>query len=386
MSDIPRRKLEHLDLCIREDVEARRGTLLEDVQLLHEALPELAWHEVDPSLELLGRQLQAPLLITGMTGGAPEAREVNLALAAAAQKNGFGIGVGSQRAMLVDPALAETYRLREVAPDVLLLANLGAVQAREVGPERVATLARAIGADAVCIHLNAAQELVQDDGDRDFRGLLETLTALVQELPIPLIVKETGCGLAPRTLARLRAAGVRWVDVAGAGGTSWTGVESLRGSPRQRALGELLREWGVPTAASIVYAERAGFDVIASGGVRNALDVARALALGAQVAGLALPFLRAWSAEGSEGVMKAGEALSEGLRAVMALTGSRRIADLRRAPRILGPELERWLAPRASGEPADPSADPPADPSADPPADQFGSYGQQCPGVGSGAI
>src|SRR5690606_14483073 len=137
-----------------------------------------------------------------MTGGASEARTVNLALAAAAQKNGFGIGVGSQRAMLIDPALAETYRLRDVAPDVLLFANLGAVQAREAGPERVAALARAIGADAVCIHLNIAQELVQDDGDRDFRGLLRALSGLVQELPIPVIVKETGCGLAPRTLAR----------------------------------------------------------------------------------------------------------------------------------------------------------------------------------------
>jgi dihydroorotate dehydrogenase len=256
------------------------------------------------------------------------------------------------------------------APVVVWVILRRAVQAREAGAQRVATLARAIGADAVCIHLNVAQELVQDDGDRDFRGLLRTLSQLVQELPVPVIVKETGCGLAPRTLARLSAAGVRWVDVAGAGGTSWTGVESLRGSARQRALGGLLREWGVPTAASIGYAERAGFGVIASGGIRDAIDVARALALGAQVAGLALPFLRAWAAGGTEGVINAAEALSEGLRAVMALTGARRVEDLRGVPRVLGPELDRWLALRSPGEPTDRSE----------------RFGQQSRGVGSREI
>jgi isopentenyl-diphosphate delta-isomerase len=348
VSGIGRRKLEHLELCIGADVEARRGTLLDEVELLHEALPELAWDQVDPSVELLGRRLQAPIVITGMTGGAPEARAVNLALAAAAQKHGFAVGVGSQRAMLLDPALADTYRMRDAAPDALLFANLGAVQARDAGPERVAALARSIGADAVCIHLNAAQELVQDEGDRDFRGLLGAIAALVQELPLPVVVKETGCGFAPGTLARLREAGVRWVDVAGAGGTSWTGVESLRGSPRQRALGALLRDWGVPTAVSIVHAERAGLAAIASGGVRDALDVARALALGARAAGLALPFLRAFAAGGEAGVLEAGARLAEGVRAVMALTGARRVEDLRRVPRVLGPRLAAWLESAAA--------------------------------------
>src|SRR5690606_13349052 len=207
---------------------------------------------------------------------------------------GLAMGVGSQRAMLVDAAAADSYRVREVAPDVLLFANLGAVQAREAGPARVAALVDEIAADALCLHLNAAQELVQDEGDRDFRGLLATVERLVRVLPVPLVVKETGCGFAPRALARLRDAGVRWVDVAGAGGTSWTAVEALRGSPRQRALGAGLREWGVPTAAALVYAERAGLAAIASGGIRSAADVVAALALGARAAGLALPFLRAF--------------------------------------------------------------------------------------------
>jgi isopentenyl diphosphate isomerase/L-lactate dehydrogenase-like FMN-dependent dehydrogenase len=164
------RKSAHLELCIGEDVESRNGTLLDEVHLFHEALPELSWDEVDPSLEVFGRRLQAPILISGMSGGAEEARELNRALASAAHKLGLGMGVGSQRAMLLDPASADTYRVREVAPDILLLANLGAVQARDAGPARVARLASEIGADALCIHLNPAQELVQDEGDRRLSG------------------------------------------------------------------------------------------------------------------------------------------------------------------------------------------------------------------------
>jgi isopentenyl-diphosphate delta-isomerase len=344
MSEIQSRKLAHLELCIERDVESHRSTLLSEVQLVHEALPELAWHEVDTSVEVLGRRLLAPIVISGMTGGAPEAGEVNRALATAAQKVGLAMGVGSQRAMLLDPSLADSYRVRDAAPDVLLFANLGAVQAREAGPDRVAALARQIGADAVCIHLNAAQELVQDEGDRDFRGLVAAISGLVEELPFQVIVKETGCGFGPATLERLRAIGVALVDVAGAGGTSWTGVEALRGSARQRALGETLREWGIPTAASLLFAERVGIPAIASGGIRTALDVVRALALGASAAGLALPFLRAHASGGASAVLESAERLAESVRAVMALTGARRVEDLRTVPRVLGPELQRWAA------------------------------------------
>lgn len=353
MSEIVERKLSHLDLCVRGDVESRASTLFDEVRLLHEALPELSCHEIDPSLELMGRWLQAPILISGMTGGAPRARALNRALATGAQKFGLGMGVGSQRAMLVQPELTSTYQVRDVAPDILLLANIGAVQARDSGTARVADLVQAIGADALCVHLNAAQELVQDEGDRDFRGCLEAIGALVSELPTPVIVKETGCGLAPGSLARLREVGVRWVDVAGAGGTTWTGVEALRGSRRQRMLGAELREWGVPTAASLVYAQRAGFRSIASGGIRGALDAVRALALGAEAVSLALPFLRAHAERGEQGVFETAEALCEGVRALMLLTGARRTSELKRVPRVIGPELAGWLAssgaPRADG-------------------------------------
>jgi len=343
MSEISRRKASHLELCIREDVESHGRTLLDEVYLFHEALPELSCSEVDPSLELLGRRLLAPVLISGMSGGTEEARELNRALATAAQKHGLGMGVGSQRAMLLDPASIETYRVREVAPDILLLGNLGAVQARAAGPERVARLAEEIGADALCIHLNVAQELVQDEGDRDFRGCLATLGDLVSRFSIPIVVKETGCGFSPGTLDRLRDVGIRWVDVSGAGGTTWAGVEALRGSPRQQALGAELREWGVPTAAAVVFACRAGLCTIASGGIRSAADAVRALALGADAVSLALPFLRAYAEEGVTGVLGAAGRLIEGICALMLLTGARKVADLRRVPRGLGPALRGWI-------------------------------------------
>lgn len=343
MSELEGRKRSHLALCATQDVEHHGGTLLDDVHLLHDALPELSIDEIDLGSELLGRRVEAPVLISGMSGGTPEAGELNRALAAAAEKFGLGMGVGSQRAMLLDPATADTYRVRDVAPSILLLANLGVVQARDSGTARVASLVEAIGADALCIHLNAAQELVQDEGDRDFRGCTAAIAELVAELPVPLVVKETGCGLAPSTLARLRDAGVRWVDVSGAGGTSWTAVESLRGSERQRALGLELREWGIPTAASVVWATRAGLRVIASGGIRGPRDVAHALALGADAVALALPLLRAWREAGGAGVILAVERLLESLRVVMLLSGVRRASGLQRAARVIGPDLRAWI-------------------------------------------
>lgn len=351
MNGIERRKLEHLDLCIEKDVEARATNLLEEVHLLHEAIPELAWDQVDPSLTLLGRRLQLPLLVSGMTGGAERAREINLALAEMAQKLGLGMGLGSQRAMLHDPDAAASYRVREVAPDILLLANLSVVQAREVGVARVAALVEAVGADAICIHFNVAQELVQDEGDRDFRGALETLAELVEGLAVPVIAKETGCGFGPRTLARLAATRVAAVDVSGRGGTSWTAVESERGSERQRLLGSALREWGVPTAAAIVYARRAGLPVIASGGIRTPLDIIRSLTLGADAVSLALPFLRAFAEGGRGALLSHAERLAEGLQSLMLLVGARELKELPEIPRVVGPSLKAWLGPlnHASG-------------------------------------
>ena len=344
MSRISKRKSEHLKLCAEGDVEHRGSTLLEQVHLIHDSLPELSCGEVDLSVDFMGRRLLAPFVVSGMTGGTEEAGVLNRALAELAQKQGFAMGVGSQRAMLLDAEVADSYRVRDVAPDVVLLANMGAVQAREAGTERVADLCRGIGADGLCIHLNPAQELVQDDGDRDFRGCLAAIAELVVSLPVPVVVKETGCGLGPRTLARLAQIGVERVDVSGAGGTSWTAVEALRGSPRQQALGGDLREWGIPTAASILFARRAGLRCIASGGVRSGLDAARAIALGADAVAMALPWLQAFASGGAVELQATADRLIETLRAACLLTGSQDLAALREAPRVLGPELRAWTA------------------------------------------
>lgn len=351
MPSLPSRKQEHLDLCANGDVEARRSTLLDEVHLLHEAIPDLSVVDIDPSVELLGRRLSAPLVISGMTGGTARAGVINRALATAAQKHGLAMGLGSQRVLWAKPDTRDTFSVRDVAPDVLLLGNIGAVQARDAGPRRVLELAESIGADALCIHLNVAQELVQDDGDRDFRGCLECIGELAARLPLPVVVKETGCGMGPSTLRRLREAGVRTVDVAGAGGTTWTGVEALRGSARQQELGQALREWGIPTAASLIFARRAGLSAIASGGLRSPLDVVRALALGAEAAGMALPFLRAFEQGGVDGVLRHADRLIDGVRALMLLVGARSLVELRRAPRVLGPGLRAWTEPQAGDEP-----------------------------------
>ncbi len=343
MTEVARRKASHLALCTDNDVEARGSTLLEEVTLLHDALPELALDQVDLRVDFLGRRLAAPILISGMSGGAEQARTLNRELAAAAQRHGFAMGLGSQRAMLDEAYRADTYRVRELAPDVPLLANLGVVQARDAGPKAVEALVRDIDADGLCLHLNAAQELVQDEGDRDFRGCLAAIGEIVAQVPAPVVVKETGCGLAPATLNRLRGAGVRWVDVAGAGGTTWTGVEALRGSAAQRVRGETLREWGIPTAASLIYARRRGLRTIASGGIRDGADVIRALALGAELVGLALPFLRAFARGGREGLDQEATGLTETLRAMMLLTGAQRVATVRKVPRVIGGKLQRWI-------------------------------------------
>ncbi|MEM7411152.1 MAG: type 2 isopentenyl-diphosphate Delta-isomerase [Myxococcota bacterium] len=338
------RKQAHLDLCAEEDVEYRGSTLLEEVHLLHHALPERSLAQVDTAVDLFGRRWSAPIYIAGMTGGTERAGEINRALAAAAQKTGLALGLGSQRPMWTDPEVAASYRVRDVAPDVVLFGNLGAVQVRDVGTDAVVELAEAVRADAFCVHLNVAQELVQDEGDRDFRGCLNALAELVDRLAVPVIAKETGCGFSPPTLAALQETGVAWIDASGSGGTSWPGVEALRGSSRQAAMGGVLREWGIPTAASVLYARQAGYRTLASGGIRNAHDVARALALGAEAAGLALPFLRAYTRNGVAGVMSAAEELIEGLRSLCLLSGVARPADLVRAPRVIGPVLERWAA------------------------------------------
>lgn len=344
------RKADHLALCAEEDVGFRqRTTLLECVRLVHDALPDLALGAVDASVTLFDKKLRAPLVIASMTGGTEEAGRINRELAGIAEERGYGFGLGSQRAMHVRGGTSPTYRVRQQAPSTLLLGNVGVVQARAMTTSEVRVLVDEVGADALCVHLNPAMELVQPGGDRDFAHGLEAIGRLVRDLGVPVIVKETGCGISPSVGRRLRDVGVRHVDVSGAGGTSWVGVETKRaeavGDLGARALGEALWDWGVPTAASIGLLASQGFDtLVATGGIGSGLDVARALALGASAAGIARPVLRALASGGREGALAYLDAVENELRAVMLLTGSRDLPALRRAPRVVVGELAAWLS------------------------------------------
>ncbi|MBI5480166.1 MAG: type 2 isopentenyl-diphosphate Delta-isomerase [Deltaproteobacteria bacterium] len=346
-TDIRQRKQDHLTLCTSGEVQFRkRDTLLRDVHLVHQALPELADHDLDLGVTLAGRRLRAPLVIAGMTGGVAEAAAINQDLAAAAERLGLAFGLGSQRAMLRHPEVADTYQVRAVAPTTMVLANLGVVKARQMRTAEVRALCDAVGADALCLHLNVGMELVQDGGDRDFRGGVATIRRLEEELGLPVIVKETGCGLSRRAATTIAAAGVRTVDVGGAGGTSWVGVEATRAEdPQARAVGEVLWDWGIPTAASVAYCAEAGLEVIATGGIRDGYDVARALALGARAAGVAAPLLKAQREGGVEAVVAALETIIRTLRAVLLLCGCRTPTSLALAPRVVVGELRSWLEP-----------------------------------------
>jgi isopentenyl-diphosphate delta-isomerase len=344
-SDIQQRKVDHLDLCATDDVAFReRTTLLEHVRLVHQSLPDLHQDDIDTRVELFGKTLRAPVVIAGMTGGTERAAEVNRELARIADRRGYAFGLGSQRAMKREPETAWTYQVREWAPDVLLFGNVGVVQARDYDTATLEALVGDIGADALCVHMNPAMELIQPGGDRDFRGGTETFTRLARELSVPVIAKETGNGISAETATKLYAAGVRAVDVSGAGGTSWVGVETLRATGEARALGQLLWDWGIPTAASVCFVTRVGMTAIATGGIATGYDVARAIALGASAGGIARNVFKAFMVGGAAGAEAFLDRVERELRAVMLLTGCATLDALMRAPRILTGELAEWTS------------------------------------------
>jgi isopentenyl-diphosphate delta-isomerase len=324
-SDTSRRKREQLDVVLTREVESGCGNGFERYRFVHDALPEIDLCSVSTATTFLGRALKLPLLIEAMTGGAPGTEIVNRNLAVAAERTGAAIGLGSQRAMLEESSVAYTYQVREWAPSVLLFGNIGAIQLRRQGPDAAIGLARQVGADGLVVHLNPAQEVSQEGGDTDWSGVLAAIVGLCAQAELPIVVKETGCGISGSVASRLERAGVAAIDVAGVGGTCWTNVEELRRG--NEAL--VPPGWGIPTADALVECRGAvHVPLIASGGMRTGLDCAKALALGASLVGLALPLLKP-ALESAGAVASALAALGEQIRTIMFLVGAADLPRLR---------------------------------------------------------
>ena len=320
---IENRKKEHVDSARTENVEYSFPPGFGDVRFVHRPLPEMDLENVSTECRLFGKKLSAPFIIEGMTGGYKGAEKINTELAAAAQREGVALGVGSQRVMLEKPELATTYKIRNVAPDTVLIGNIGGCQLEKYGMKRIRGMLDDIEADALAIHLNPLQEMVQPEGDRKFSGIVSQIGIFAKDLGLPVLVKETGAGIGRETAEALKKVGVKLIDVSGAGGTSWSKVEYMRSGEAP-----VFGDWGNPTCECIATCSEV-METIASGGVRNGLDAAKAIALGASYAGAALPFLKAKDLVAEMARWK------RDLKIAMLLTGSKDIAALKRAKLII---------------------------------------------------
>lgn len=330
------RKRDHVELVVGRDVTFRSKTTgLERYDLEHDALPEIDFGDVDASVEFLGRRCSMPVLISSMTGGYADAERINRELAEVCEELRLPMGVGSQRQALESSSQHESFRVaRRVAPSIALFGNIGGAEIAGVaGATEVRRLAELIEADGFAVHLNPLQELMQPEGNPQFRGVLAGIERLVRELTIPIIVKEVGAGLSADVVRRLLDAGVRYIDVAGAGGTSWSGVEMLRRSDGSDD--DDFWDWGIPTADAIVGArplcDASGATLIASGGITSPREAVIAIALGAHMVGSARPFLKTLVDEGSDALHLRLANWHKHIRAAMFLTGSSTIAELRTA-------------------------------------------------------
>ena len=329
------RKVDHIRINLDENVQfPRLSTGLEKYRFVHQAVPELSLADIDTRVDLFGKTLASPLLISSMTGGTDLALRINRNLAKAAQRHNIAMGLGSQRAALEDSSLASSYKVRDVAPDILLFANIGAVQLNYgYGLEQCRHAIGMVGADALILHFNVLQEAVQAEGDIDFSGLLNKVEQVCTHLSLPVIAKEVGWGFSERNVRDLVNAGVSAIDVAGAGGTSWSEVEYHRAPSAFHArVARSFADWGIPTADALLNARRAAPDlpVFASGGLRDGIDIAKCIALGADLAGLASPLLKA-ADESEEAVDLLLQELTAQLRIAMLCTASQNIQELREA-------------------------------------------------------
>jgi isopentenyl-diphosphate delta-isomerase len=328
---IEKRKADHIQINLDKSVQSGLRSGFENFQLPHEALPEIRLEDITLDQTLFQKVIKVPILISSMTGGTAEALKINQNLAAAAQEIGLPMGVGSQRAALENPSLTSSFRIRDIAPDILLFANLGAVQLNYgMTPEDCQTAVDMINADGLILHLNPLQEAVQPEGETDFSQLAEKIGHVCRYLDVPVLVKEVGWGISSRTAHLLAAAGVAAVDVAGAGGTSWSEVEMHRAeTEKARRIAGAFLNWGIPTAKSIqiVKQELPDLLVFASGGIRSGVDIAKSIALGAVLGGMASPFLRA-AADSKEAVLELIDRITREIQISMFASGVKNLAEL----------------------------------------------------------
>jgi isopentenyl-diphosphate Delta-isomerase len=351
---IERRKAEHLRIAAEEDIETRRAPGWDDVHLVHEALPAADAARIDLSARLLGHTLAIPLVIAGMTGGHSGAEQVNQTLAEAAARHGLGIGVGSQRAALRDPNLRRTYAVvRERAPKAFVIANVGISQLVEqddsepLDAKEIRILIEMVGANAIALHLNYLEESVQPEGQTRAARIDTAIRRLVRRSSVPVIAKETGAGISGQAARRLRALGVKAIDIGGVGGTSFAAIEALRAQDRgdvaRARLGQVFRDWGIPSAVAVAGSARAGLPVIATGGVRSGLDAAKALALGATVVGVGRPLLQA-ALDGPAAVDEWVRQFALELRTATFLSGASRARDLSKRRPVITGDTREWIA------------------------------------------
>ena len=334
------RKLEHLLICENYDVEFKdKTTGFEDIELIHNVLPEIDKNDIDLSTSVFGKKLDSPLFISAITGGHPAAKEINKQLAIAAENNNIALGVGSQRAACEHPELEDTYTVvRENAPNCLLIGNIGAPQLNLANKA-----VEILDADILAIHLNPLQESIQPEGDLDARGYLDLIGKITKSVDIPIMAKETGCGISAESAKLLVDAGVDYIDVQGAGGTSWAAVETYRADDRY--LGETFWDWGIPTAISTVEVVNAvDVPVISSGGIRSGLEAAKAIALGADAVGMALPFLK--NSTSQDQLNTFIERFNNSLRIAMFLVGASNIEELKQSNLVIRGETREWLNER----------------------------------------
>jgi isopentenyl-diphosphate delta-isomerase len=352
-SQIEKRKADHIQICLDENVQARNKTTgFEDIHFVHKALPEIDRNKINLSTTVFNHKFSAPLIVEAITGGTQQSEKINANIAKAVEELGLGMGVGSQRAAVENPNLQKAFTVtRQKAPTAFLIANIGAPQITKNQSVKTAEKAvKIINADALAIHLNPLQEAIQPEGETDYAGVLNEIKKITKESKVPVIAKETGAGIAAEEAERLKAAGVAGIDVAGAGGTSWAAVEFHRaksiGDEHRQRLGETFWDWGIPTAANVVeVAQTVQISLIASGGIRSGVDIAKALALGADLAGVALPILRP-ATKSAEEVKKTLQFMLEELRNTMFLVGAESIQKLKEVPVVITGRTAEWLRAR----------------------------------------